>query len=130
MLKRIAAAIPAIPAPMMMAFLGIGIKIVNKKAEPIRSAFVYYHFDEVREEILCELLANCRTYKISPCGRNDNLFNGYAYACTPSANSSIIFLLNAGRSSGRRLVTKPLSTTTSSSTQCVLAFFRSVCNEG
>ena len=38
-------------------------------------------------------------------------------ACLPSQNSSIIFLLNAGMSSGLRLVTRPWSTTTSSSTQ-------------
>src|SRR5207249_8937620 len=40
-----------------------------------------------------------------------------AAACRPSASSSIIFLLNAGISSGLRLETSPLSTTTSSSNQ-------------
>src|SRR5437773_8939443 len=35
-------------------------------------------------------------------------------SCRPSQNSSIIFLLKAGISSGLRLVTNPLSTTTSS----------------
>ena len=49
---------------------------------------------------------------------------------TPSANSSTIFSLNAGRSLGERLVTSPLSTTTSSSTQLAPAFFRSLCIEG
>src|SRR5438477_11872869 len=37
--------------------------------------------------------------------------------CLPSANSSSIFALNAGMSSGFRLVTSPCSTTTSWSTQ-------------
>jgi hypothetical protein len=37
--------------------------------------------------------------------------------CGPSANSSIIFRVKAGMSSGLRLDTNPLSTTTSSSTQ-------------
>src|SRR5438067_1906347 len=46
-------------------------------------------------------------------------------ACRPSQNSSIIFLLNAGISSGLRLVTNPLSTTTSSLTQLPPAFFMS-----
>src|SRR5205823_14727138 len=50
--------------------------------------------------------------------------------CAPSANSSIIFLLNAGMSSGLRLVTSPLSTTTSSSTQLAPAFVRSVLSDG
>src|SRR5262249_15293744 len=44
-------------------------------------------------------------------------------ACFPSQNSSIIFLLKAGMSSGLRLVTSPLSTTTFSSTQLAPAFF-------
>lgn len=35
--------------------------------------------------------------------------------CLPSANSSIIFLQNAGMSSGLRLVTRPLSVITCSS---------------
>src|SRR5207253_2072929 len=47
-------------------------------------------------------------------------------SCRPSQNSSIIFLLKAGISSGLRLVTNPLSTTTSSSTQFPPAFFMSV----
>src|SRR5450755_1252566 len=46
--------------------------------------------------------------------------------CRPSQNSSIIFLLKAGISSGLRLVTRPLSTTTSLSTQCAPAFRISV----
>src|SRR3982751_699339 len=44
----------------------------------------------------------------------------------PSQNSSIIFLLKAGMSSGLRLVTRPLSTTTSSSSQFPPAFRTSV----
>ncbi|SDS78519.1 hypothetical protein SAMN04515669_1918 [Jiangella sp. DSM 45060] len=44
----------------------------------------------------------------------------------PSANSSSIFAQNAGRSSGLRLVTRPLSVTTSSSTQVAPALRRSV----
>src|SRR5438477_1252961 len=47
-------------------------------------------------------------------------------SCFPSQNSSIIFLLKAGMSSGLRLVTSPLSTTTSSSTHLAPAFFISV----
>src|SRR5437588_12956645 len=43
----------------------------------------------------------------------------------PSQNSSIIFLLNAGISSGLRLVTNPLSTTTSSFTHFPPAFLTS-----
>src|SRR5207249_4078213 len=46
--------------------------------------------------------------------------------CLPSANSSIIFRLNAGMSSGLRLVTSPLSATTSWSTQFAPALRRSV----
>lgn len=46
--------------------------------------------------------------------------------CRPSVNSSIILELKAGMSSGLRLVTSPLSTTTSSSTQLPPAFFTSV----
>src|SRR5205823_2325858 len=52
------------------------------------------------------------------------------FACFPSAISSIIFLLNAGMSSGLRLVTSPASTTTSSSTQFAPALRRSVCSVG
>ena len=43
----------------------------------------------------------------------------------PSANSSIILRLNAGISSGLRLETNPLSTTTSSSTHFAPALIRS-----
>src|SRR6266550_3037473 len=49
---------------------------------------------------------------------------------TPSANSSIIFLLKAGISSGLREVTSPLSTTTSWSTHCAPALRRSVASDG
>src|SRR5689334_22530974 len=52
--------------------------------------------------------------------------NFSAGVCFPSPNSSIILFTNAGMSSGLRLVTSPLSTTTSSSIQCAPAFFRSV----
>jgi hypothetical protein len=45
----------------------------------------------------------------------------------PSPNSSIIFLLNAGMSSGFRLVTIPSPVTTFSSTQIAPALFKSVC---
>jgi hypothetical protein len=45
------------------------------------------------------------------------IYAAAAAACRPSANSSIIFLLNAGMSPGFRLETNPLSTTTSSPTQ-------------
>ena len=45
-------------------------------------------------------------------------------------NSLIVSRLNAGRSSGLRLVTKPLSTTASSSTQSAPAFLRSGLSEG
>src|SRR5579859_1418772 len=51
-------------------------------------------------------------------------------ACTPSPNSSLIFLLKAGMSSGLRLVTRPLSVTTSLSTQFAPAFLRSVLSDG
>src|SRR5436309_490982 len=51
-------------------------------------------------------------------------------SCRPSANSSMIFALNAGRSSGLRLETRPWSTTTSSSTHSAPAFRRSVCKLG
>src|SRR5262245_62062520 len=51
-------------------------------------------------------------------------------ACGPSQNSSIIFRLKAGRSAGLRLVTRPLSTTTCSSTQSAPAFLRSVLIDG
>src|SRR4029077_2945563 len=47
-------------------------------------------------------------------------------SCFPSQNSSIIFRLNAGMSSGLRLVTSPLSTTTSSFTHFPPAFLTSV----
>jgi hypothetical protein len=46
--------------------------------------------------------------------------------CFPSAISSMTFRLNAGMSSGFRLVTMPSSTTTSSSTQSAPALRRSV----
>ena len=48
----------------------------------------------------------------------------------PSANSSMIFELKAGRSAGRRLETRPLSLRTSSSTQRAPAFWRSVRSVG
>src|SRR4051812_13729316 len=51
-------------------------------------------------------------------------------SCRPSANSSIAFLLNAGMSSGLRLVTRPLSTCTSSSTQGPPPLRMSVCSAG
>src|SRR5438045_8968387 len=51
-------------------------------------------------------------------------------SCFPSANSSISFLLNAGMSSGLRLVTRPWSTCTSSSTQLAPALRRSVRTDG
>ena len=47
-------------------------------------------------------------------------------ACWPSPISSITLALNAGMSSGLRLVTKPLSTTTSSSTQSPPVFLMSL----
>src|SRR5688572_4211999 len=50
----------------------------------------------------------------------------HACECTPSFTSSITFLLNASRSFGLRLVTNPLSTITSLSSQFTPAFFRSV----
>src|SRR3954453_3613393 len=50
--------------------------------------------------------------------------------CSPSANSSIILALKAGRSSGLRLVTRPSSTWTSSSTHVPPAFSMSVLIEG
>src|SRR3954467_9555286 len=50
--------------------------------------------------------------------------------CVPSANSSIIFSLNAGMSFGLRLETRPLSTTTSSSAQLAPALIRSVLTDG
>src|SRR4051794_35366136 len=53
-----------------------------------------------------------------------------ASSCLPSANSSTIFALNAGRSSGFRLETRPASTTTSLSTQFAPALARSVCRLG
>ena len=49
---------------------------------------------------------------------------------TPSANSSIIFLLKAGMSSGLRDVTRPLSTTTSWSPHSAPALRRSVASDG
>jgi PPOX class probable F420-dependent enzyme len=51
-------------------------------------------------------------------------------SCSPSAISSTSFALNAGRSSGVRLETRPLSTTTSSSTQFAPALTRSVLRLG
>src|SRR4051812_34108789 len=51
-------------------------------------------------------------------------------SCSPSANSSIILALKAGRSSGLRLVTRPWSTTTSSSTQSPPALRMSVLIDG
>ena len=51
-------------------------------------------------------------------------------ACGPSPNSSIAFALNAGMSSGRRLVTRPWSTWTCSSTHVPPALRTSVCKEG
>jgi len=51
-------------------------------------------------------------------------------ACVPSPISSTSLSLNAGRSSGVRLETRPWSTTTSSSPQCAPAFRRSVCRLG
>src|SRR5581483_3722562 len=51
-------------------------------------------------------------------------------AWTPSANSSSILALKAGRSSGLRLVTRPWSTTTSWSTQSPPALRMSVCSVG
>src|SRR5436190_18788444 len=51
-------------------------------------------------------------------------------AWRPSAISSIIFLLKAGMSSGLRLVTSPLSVTTSWSTHDAPAFVRSVFRDG
>src|SRR5688500_3492505 len=53
-----------------------------------------------------------------------------APACRPSAISSIIFALNAGRSSGFLLVTRPWSTTTSWSVHSTPAFSRSFRIEG
>src|SRR5437763_4895052 len=50
--------------------------------------------------------------------------------CTPSQNSSTSFSQNAGRSSGFRDVTRPWSTTTSSSTQLPPAFRMSVSSDG
>src|SRR5437764_12578948 len=50
--------------------------------------------------------------------------------CSASANSSIIFLLNALMSSGLRLVIIPMSLTTSSSTHFPPAFPISVRSEG
>src|SRR5438876_4329555 len=51
-------------------------------------------------------------------------------SCSPSANSSIIFRLNAGLSSGLRLVTSPSSVTTSRLTHSPPAFRISVRDEG
>ena len=48
----------------------------------------------------------------------------------PSPISSIILALNCGMSAGRRLVTKPLSVTTGSSTHWAPAFSRSVLSDG
>ena len=48
----------------------------------------------------------------------------------PSANSSIIFLLNACKSSGLLLVTKPLSETTSLSSQITPAFLNQFLSMG
>src|SRR5690606_9477733 len=53
-----------------------------------------------------------------------------ACSCRPSANSSIILRLNAGRSFGLRLETSPRSTTTSSSTHSAPALRRSVAIDG
>jgi hypothetical protein len=50
--------------------------------------------------------------------------------CRPSANCSIIFLLNAGISAGFLLVINPLSTTTSRSTQRAPALIKSLFNDG
>ncbi len=62
------------------------------------------------------------------------LVNGGAQAvwpeCFPSATSSTSFALNAGRSSGLRLETRPWSTCTSSSTHVAPALRRSVCSVG
>src|SRR5207237_1716721 len=76
-------------------------------------------------------------YEVPPYARDDRQMtvnyvsssapaNCVCRACFPSQNSSIIFSLNAGISSGLRLVTSPLSTTTSSLTQLPPAFFTSV----
>src|SRR5207248_4688982 len=51
-------------------------------------------------------------------------------SCRPSQNSSTIFSLNAGRSSGFRLVTRPWSTTTSLSTHSPPALRMSVLRLG
>ena len=51
-------------------------------------------------------------------------------SCGPSQNSSIAFALKAGMSSGLRLVTRPWSTWTSSSTQVPPALRTSVFSEG
>src|SRR3546814_61685 len=58
--------------------------------------------------------------------------SGYSAALVwrPSANSSIILRQNAGRSSGRRDVTRPWSVTTVSSTQLAPALLRSALSEG
>src|SRR3954463_577788 len=53
-----------------------------------------------------------------------------ATSCSPSANSSIILALKAGRSSGLRLGTRPWSTWTSSSTHVPPAFSMLVLIEG
>jgi hypothetical protein len=50
----------------------------------------------------------------------------FCASCLPSANSSTSFALKAGRSSGLRLVTSPLSTTTCSSIQLPPALRMSV----
>src|SRR3954468_3038916 len=51
-------------------------------------------------------------------------------SCLPSANSSTSLPQKAGRSSGLRLVTRPLSTTTSSSPHFAPALRRSVWSDG
>src|SRR3712207_8922859 len=69
-------------------------------------------------------------YRALISGERYAVASAFCRACVPSANSSIIFLLNAGMSSGLRLVTRPLSVTTSWSTQLAPALRRSFCSDG
>src|SRR5262249_26527899 len=66
----------------------------------------------------------------SPAHREPFRSGGALAAVLALWNSSSIFTLNTGMSSGFRLVTMPWSTTTSSSTQCPPAFRISVFREG
>jgi hypothetical protein len=79
----------------------------------------------IGSKLLQEVFKNREAGFISGHYRNIFFVAGI-YKCTPTPNSSIIFRQKASRSAGLRLVTSPLSTTTSLSTLVAPAFKMSV----